>query len=131
MQRGESKMNRHKHPWPAALLAIAAMAVSATAVAQGTHGNKGHNMPTFSEFDLNDDGTISADEFNKARGARVAEHAAEGRQMKNLAYAPSFADIDTDADGTVSREEFAAHQAERMSKMGQGNRNQDRYEQQE
>jgi hypothetical protein len=124
-------MNRHKYPWPATLLAIAAVVVSTAAVAQGNHGNKGHNMPTFADFDLNDDGAISMDEFNKARGARIAEHAAEGREMKNLANAPSFADIDTDADGTVSRKEFAAHQAERMAKMGQGNRNQDRYEQQE
>lgn len=124
-------MNRHKYPWPAALLAIAAMAVATVAVAQGNHANKGRNMPTFADFDLNDDGAISADEFDRARGARIAEHAAEGRQMKNLASAPSFADIDTDADGEVSREEFVAHQTERMAKMGQGNRDKDRYEQQE
>jgi hypothetical protein len=115
-------MNRHKYPWPVALLAIAAMAVPTAVVAQGAHGNKGHTMPTFADFDLNDDGAISADEFNKARGVRIAEHAAEGRKMRNLANAPSFADIDTDADGAVSREEFAAHQSERMTKMGQGKR---------
>ncbi len=90
-----------------------------TLYAQDVQKGTGMNMPTFADCDLNGDGTITEDEFNKARSERIAKRAKEGRQMKNLANAPSFHDIDTDDDGGVSPVEFKAHQAEQRAKRSQ------------
>lgn len=104
-------------------LMIAALTMSIAwslpALAEDTQKGKGKNMPAFTDFDLNGDGGIAEKEFLEARSARIAAHAAEGRQMKNIANAPSFQEIDVDDDGTVSPEEFAAHQAEHKAKRGQ------------
>jgi len=102
-----------------ATMAIA-FAVSSPSLAQDTQKGLGRNMPSFADCDLNDDGTITAEEFSKARAARIAKRAQEGRKMKNLANAPSFEDIDTDDDGAVSPDEFSAHQAAHMKKRQQG-----------
>ena len=67
-------------------------------------------MPSFADFDLNNDGKISAEEFTEARTARISERATKGRQMTGLANAASFADIDTNNDGSISSEEFLAYQ---------------------
>ena len=96
-----------------------AMALSLPASAQDMQKGKGKNMPAFTDFDLNGDGGITEKEFLEARSQRIAKHAAEGRQMKNIANAPSFQEIDTDDDGTVSPTEFAAHQAEHKAKRSQ------------
>jgi hypothetical protein len=102
------------------LLVAAAMAVgvvlSAPTSAQDAQKGMGRNMPVFADFDLNSDGAITEEEFTKARSARIAKRAQEGRQMKNLANAPSFDDIDTDDNGGIDAAEFAAHQAERKAK---------------
>ena len=101
------------------MVAVIAVAVvwSSPSSAEEAKKGRGMNMPTFADFDLNGDGKMTEDEFNKARSERIAKRAKEGRKMKNLANAPSFSDIDTDDDGSVSPEEFAAHQAEHHSKM--------------
>ena len=104
-------------------LAVAAMTVavflSSPTSAQDVQRGMGRNMPTFADCDLNGDGTITEDEFAKARSARIAKRAQEGRQMKNLANAPSFHDIDVDDNGGIDADEFAAHQAEHKKKMSQ------------
>ena len=105
-----------------ALLA-AAMTVtvflSSPTSAQDVQRGMGKNMQTFADCDLNGDGTITEEEFTKARSARIAKRAQEGRQMKNLANAPSFDDIDVDDNGGIDPDEFAAHQAEHRKKMSQ------------
>ncbi len=93
--------------------------MSAPLYAEGTPNTKGMDMPTFADFDLDADGTITEEEFIKARSERIAKRAQEGRQMKNLANAPSFAEIDTDDNGGVSPEEFSAHQDEHKAKRDQ------------
>ena len=95
----------------------AATMVSTPSFAQDGPRGKGMNMPTFEDFDLDSDGRISEEEFNKLHAERIARHAQEGRPMKHMANAPAFADIDTNGDGGVSREELSAHQAEHMKKM--------------
>jgi hypothetical protein len=95
------------------------LVMSVAPYAQEAQKGMGQNMPTFADCDLNGDGTIKEDEFNKARSERIAKRMQEGRQMKNLASAPSFEDIDADSDGGVSRDEFAAHQAEHKAKKRQ------------
>lgn len=95
------------------LVAVVALGVvmSAPSLAQDGQKGMGRNMPSFADFDLNDDGAITETEFYEARAARIKEHTQEGRKMKNLANAPSFDDIDADDDGSVSPDEFGAHQA--------------------
>jgi hypothetical protein len=73
-------------------------------------------MPSFADFDLDNDGLIVSAEFYAARAARMAERAKAGGKMKHAANAPSFEDLDSDADGGISPQEFAAHQAEEMAK---------------
>jgi len=101
-------------PLLAAVVMTAAVVSAPSSAEEGDkgmgHKGMGHNMPSFDDFDLDSDGTIAEEEFNKARAERIAKHASEGRKMKNMANAPSFADIDTDDDGGVSRDEFSAHQ---------------------
>lgn len=105
-------------PLVMAVMAITVIA-SAPTSAQNAEKGMGKNMPTFADIDLNGDGQISVSEFTAARSERMAQHAKEGRPMKNLANAPSFDDIDTNDDGGVSPEEFAAHQAEHKAKRSQ------------
>ena len=103
------------------LAAMTTIAVvwSSPALAQDARIGMGRNMPAFADCDLNSDGTITEDEFNKARSERIAKRAQEGRKMKNLANAPSFDDIDKDDDGGISLEEFDTHQAEHRAKRTQ------------
>ena len=104
-------------------LIVAAMTVavvlSSPTSAQDVQKGMGKNMPTFADCDLNGDGSITEDEFTKARSERIAKRAQEGRQMKNLANAPSFNDIDVDDNGEIDADEFAAHQAEHKKKRSQ------------
>lgn len=72
--------------------------------------NKGMNMPSYSDFDLNGDGTIPEAEFNAAREKRINERKAQGYQMRNLDNILTFSSIDTNNDGEISIEEFSKHQ---------------------
>ena len=79
---------------------------------EGRGLGRGHNMPKFSEFDLNQDGLMTEDEFIEGRGQRISERAKQGYMMRGLQHARPFSEIDTDGDGLVNPEEFAAAQAE-------------------
>ena len=92
---------------------------STPASAQDVPKGLGMNLPAFADCDLNSDGTITEDEFSKARAARIAQRAQDGRKMKNLANAPSFDDIDVDDNGGIDADEFAAHQAEHKANRHQ------------
>lgn len=70
----------------------------------------GRNMPTFADFDTDEDGKIVEAEFLESRQQRINEMAQQGRQMKNVSRAPSFTDIDLNDDGEISRDEFVLHQ---------------------
>jgi hypothetical protein len=87
--------------------------------AQAEEGMKG-NMPAFSDFDLDADGSISQAEFDKGHAARMTKMAAEGRQMKHVAECPGFAGIDSDGDDGISEAEFATHKTEHQQKMKHG-----------
>jgi Ca2+-binding EF-hand superfamily protein len=76
--------------------------------------NQGRQMPTFAEFDLNGDGSLTSEEFYEARAQRMQQRTEQGYMMRNAPNAPDFESIDTNADGKVTPEEFAAHQAARM-----------------
>lgn len=79
----------------------------------------------FAEFDKDDSGFVSEEEFNTTRGQHMAARAAEGKPMRGAANAPAFADIDTDGDGQLNPDELsAAHKAHmeknRAMHKGQG-----------
>lgn len=81
---------------------------------------RGRNMPTFSDFDSNQDGMMTEEEFIEGRGRRISERAKQGYLMRGLQYARPFSEIDVNGDGLVNPEEFAAAQAEhRMNPHGQ------------
>lgn len=71
----------------------------------------GRNMPKFTEFDLNQDGVLTEDEFIEARGKRISERAKQGYLMRGLKNARPYSDIDSDGNGAVTPQEFAAAQA--------------------
>lgn len=100
------------------LLAVGlSLLIGGAAFAQEMGMGMGRNMPAFADFDLDGDGAITNDEFNKARAERIAENAKAGRQMRGLASMPTFADIDTDGDGSLSPDEFTAHQTKHHAEM--------------
>jgi len=86
---------------------------------RGMGQGMGRNMPAFSDYDLDGDGIILAEEFNEARSKRISERAQEGYQMKNLGSAPSFADIDANGDGQIDPREFISHQDQRRQQRTQ------------
>jgi Ca2+-binding EF-hand superfamily protein len=90
-------------------LGIIATTLSAAVVLAANSTMRGP-LP-FSAFDMNNNGTISEDEFTDVRAKRQAARAAEGRQLRNAANAPEFEDIDTDKNGKISKAEFAKGQA--------------------
>lgn len=95
----------------AVLIAIAVLPLAARA--------DGHRQgpPTFEDFDADGDGFVSQQEFDQFRAERIAERAAEGRQMRGLANAPSFVDFDANGDGKLDRDEFTAGRDARMQAM--------------
>ncbi len=111
-------MNKILFPLLAAVMTVAVV-LSAPTSAQDAQKGMGRNMPAFADCDLNGDGTITEEEFTKARSERITKRAQEGRKMKNLANAPSFDDIDVDDNGGIDADEFAAHQAEHKAKKNQ------------
>ena len=76
-------------------------------------GGKRGGPPAFADFDANQDGSLSSQEYYEGRGRHMAERARAGGKMRNASSMPTFEDIDTDGDGKLSPEEFAAHHAER------------------
>lgn len=73
-------------------------------------------MPTFSDFDLNNDGKIVQNEFEQAQAQRMQKMAEEGRPMRHAGEAPMFGEIDSDGNGFVTKEEFQVHQQHEMEK---------------
>jgi Ca2+-binding EF-hand superfamily protein len=70
----------------------------------------GYNMPSFSDFDTNDDGKVTQEEFENTQNSRMTKRANEGKMMRNAGNAPSFSDIDTDNNGHIDKNEFKKHQ---------------------
>jgi len=79
------------------------------------------NLPTFEEYDLNNDGKITQNELEEARAKRMNEKAKEGKMLRNAANAPAFSEMDKNNDGSLNREEFQLHQTEQMKKWNKAN----------
>jgi len=81
-------------------------------------GQGGKNGPAaFSDFDVDENGQVSEEEFNTLRAERMAARAAAGKQMRGAASAPSFADVDVDANGYIDPEELTSAQQAHMAKV--------------
>ena len=78
-------------------------------VALFTSGVWAGNQPTFSEFDLNNDGKITKIEFDEARTQRMKQRADDGRMQRNAGERHSFKQIDINKNGFISKEEFILH----------------------
>jgi len=73
---------------------------------KGKGSGKQGNKPVFEDYDADDNGSVSEQEFNDARAKRIAARAAEGHQMRNLSNAPTFASADTNHDHSLTADEF-------------------------
>ncbi len=107
-------MDRLKQVGCVGLLGIvvcSAAVVSAQPEAKPPRGQgPGMSRPAFSDYDQNDDGMISKEEFNAAHARRVGDRAKQGYALRNQDRAPSFEDLDKNADDEISPREFAEHQ---------------------
>ncbi len=73
---------------------------------------------SFEDFDSNNDGKVTQEEFTKMQAQNMSENAREGMPMRNAANAPSFAQMDQDGDGMMTREEFDSHRMQQMHERG-------------
>lgn len=91
-------------------LLIMALIASASIWAADKSTWKGvSNQPTFSQFDINNDGKITPKELKEGREELMKKNLKEGRKMRNKDKISSFEDIDTNRDGEISKEEFRLH----------------------
>mgnify|MGYP001811905890 CR=1 FL=1 len=97
------------------LVVAVVLAVAVSPRAAEAESEKPHGPPAFTEFDKDDSGFVSEEEFHATRANRMAEMAKAGRPMKGAATAPAFADLDTDGDQQLSEAELTAGQAAHLS----------------
>jgi Ca2+-binding EF-hand superfamily protein len=90
------------------------LAIAATPIAAQAQGMQKHSPVPFAQFDADDDGFVSEDEFNSTRAQHMAEMAAAGRPMKGAATAPAFSDLDANGDSKLSETELVAGQKAHM-----------------
>jgi hypothetical protein len=67
----------------------------------------------FGDFDIDGNGRVTEEEFNKSRSQRASERAQEGYPMRNIQNAPAFKDMDSNGNGEITPEEFQSFQATR------------------
>ena len=67
--------------------------------------------PRFADFDLDNDGQVSAEEFKDAQTQRWASLAAQGRLLRHAGRGPGFPWLDRDGDGSLTEEEMTAQRA--------------------
>ena len=68
----------------------------------GMGKNRMRQMPSFADYDLNNDGKVTQNEFDEAREKRMSQRAKEGKMMRNAGNAPIFSQLDTNQDGIIS-----------------------------
>jgi len=96
------------------MLLIISAGLASTALAQGG----GAGPMGFTQFDRNNDGVVTEEEFNQARSERRATRSDTGAPMRGMPHAPAFSDIDQNGDGQITGQEFADVRAQRMGNRG-------------
>jgi len=71
-----------------------------------TWAQRGPGPDPFSAFDLNGDGSVSAEEFAQHRAERMKARADEGRPMQHAGQGPSFESMDANGDGKLTPDEM-------------------------
>lgn len=100
-------MNTSNYRFVLALLGAAVLgAGSAAAMPPGP-------MP-MGVYDTDADGKVSQEEFYRAREARWAARAKEGRMLRNQGKAPTFESMDSNDDGYLNEKELTAGHALHM-----------------
>ena len=95
---------------------IALLSVLVLSSVLSARGNM--NPSTFQDFDLDNDGTISEQEFDARRVANMTKRAEEGMPMRNVGNAPVFSDLDTNNDGKIDSVEYSKGKAMQMQNKG-------------
>jgi hypothetical protein len=96
------------------LFTSAILASGATFACKGPMGGQ-KNM--LGQFDTDKSGTISEEEFNTVRAARMEQMTRMGRRMPPWAQPPAFSEMDTDSDGELSTDEMATAMETRRAAM--------------
>ena len=78
-------------------------------------------LPTFEQYDLNNDGKITQSELEEARAKRRSQKTKEGKMLRNAGKASAFSDMDKNKDGSLNKEEFRLHQTAQMKKWNKRN----------
>lgn len=103
-------MNRYFVP---ILISCLTLSLSAGVTAKGNGGMRMSQMPVFSDFDVNQDGLISEEEFESHLKARQELRKAEGRLLRNASgSADMFERIDSDHNEFIDTDEFQSHRGE-------------------
>ncbi|MCF6282648.1 MAG: EF-hand domain-containing protein [Candidatus Polarisedimenticolaceae bacterium] len=107
-----------------ALILMAGVAVTAPLVAAESESVPTRGPTPFATYDIDNNQSISEQEFYQIRSQRMGLRATEGRLMRRAAEAPSFAQFDSNGDGQLSRQELMAGQQSQMQnrrgRMGMG-----------
>ena len=75
--------------------------------------------PGWAWWDLDRDGRVTQQEFDRFHEMRWAQRPAQGHRLRNANRAPQFSMLDRDGDGSLSTAEIAARRAMRPRRMGQ------------
>ena len=75
------------------------------------------NPSTFKDFDANNNGTISEQEFDARKTANMTKRAQEGKQLKNAGNSPMFTDLDINEDGKIDNTEYTKGKEIHMQKQ--------------
>ncbi len=103
----EKTMNRYILP---ILLGCLTISLSVAAIERG-NGRMGMSQPpVFSDFDANQDGLISEEEFENFQKARQEQRISEGRLLRNSIYSDGMFDrIDVDHNEFIDADEFQSY----------------------
>lgn len=106
------------------LILMTGVAVTAPLVAAESESVTTRGPTPFATYDIDNNQSISEQEFYQIRSQRMGSRAAEGRPMRRAAEAPSFTQFDSNGDGQLSPDELTAGQWTQMQnrhgRMGMG-----------
>ncbi len=89
----------------------------------GNSEHKGHTPPSFTYFDLNNDGKLTRTELHSGQREKMQKHQAKMKQQnrKMPPNKPNFSDFDLNDDGYILESEFyEARSKRRIEKARQG-----------
>ncbi len=102
-------------------IAMVVLVSAVTTVHAQSAENPARGPIPFNAIDLDGNGTISAEEFDKVHQQRMSTDFVEERPMRGMANRPDYADFDTDGNGQLTPEELAAgQQIQKLKRQAMG-----------